>query len=490
MVVAHGRAEQGQERDAGRRQDGDAAEPEGVGQRGARPARGQAKPSELRPVGTGGAPSTREGQRQQEARSAAISCQPGRRAAALRRRAEAAGQDDAGRGGEGGADARGDAERGRARRSAVSTSSATPTTPASRPRATRRTVGREPSSAQARPRHDQRADGAEGGRDAAGQPVGRDQQQREEAADVEHAEQRRLPPPRALRQAAEQRPRAAGRPAARGRAPRAAAGRRAAARRGRCRSCPTRRGRWRSGGARRAVGHGEVISRSRISRRRDNNGTISRLQVVRCRDLLAPAATISRMSDPPGPPTDSVDRIVAAWREARPDLDPSPIGVVGRVSRTSVRLQRRLDEVFAQHGLQPGGFDVLATLRRNGPPFRMSPSQLHRQLMIASGSMTARLDRLEQAGLVAREPDPSDRRALHVVPDAGRLRAHRACGRRPPGQRAAAARGAGRRGARDAGRPAAQAAACTSATAPTTWTSSAGRGTPSPGRACRFSGAG
>jgi DNA-binding MarR family transcriptional regulator len=120
------------------------------------------------------------------------------------------------------------------------------------------------------------------------------------------------------------------------------------------------------------------------------------------------------MSAPSGPPADVVDRIVAAWREARPDLDPSPIGVVGRVSRTAVRLQRRLDEVFAQHGLQPGGFDVLATLRRSGPPYRMSPSQLHRSLMIASGSMTARLDRLEQAGLVAREPDPNDRRALLV----------------------------------------------------------------------------
>lgn len=121
------------------------------------------------------------------------------------------------------------------------------------------------------------------------------------------------------------------------------------------------------------------------------------------------------MAAPSGEERDTVDAIVGQWRVARPDLDSSPVGVVGRISRASVQVQRRLDEVFAEHGLQPGGFDVLATLRRNGPPHRMSPSQLHRQLMIASGSMTARLDRLEQSGLVAREPDPHDRRGLLVA---------------------------------------------------------------------------
>ena len=118
---------------------------------------------------------------------------------------------------------------------------------------------------------------------------------------------------------------------------------------------------------------------------------------------------------------DGVDEILAQWRRERPDLDHSPIGIVGRVSRLARELERRLEPVYKDHGLEPGWHDLLATLRRNGPPFRMRPTDLTSTLMLTSSGTTKRLDRLEQAGLVAREPDPGDRRGtLIALTDKGR----------------------------------------------------------------------
>ena len=112
---------------------------------------------------------------------------------------------------------------------------------------------------------------------------------------------------------------------------------------------------------------------------------------------------------------DGVDEILAQWRRERPDLDPSPIGVVGRISRLARELERRLEPVYKDHGLEPGWHDLLATLRRNGPPFRMRPTDLTSTLMLTSSGTTKRLDRLEAAGLVAREPDPGDRRGTLIA---------------------------------------------------------------------------
>jgi DNA-binding MarR family transcriptional regulator len=118
---------------------------------------------------------------------------------------------------------------------------------------------------------------------------------------------------------------------------------------------------------------------------------------------------------------DGVDEILEQWRRERPDLDPAPIGVVGRVSRLARELERRLEPVYAAHGLEPGWHDVLATLRRAGPPYRMRPTDLMDALMLTSSGTTKRLDRLEKAGLIARAPDPGDRRGtLIVLTDAGR----------------------------------------------------------------------
>ena len=118
---------------------------------------------------------------------------------------------------------------------------------------------------------------------------------------------------------------------------------------------------------------------------------------------------------------DGVDLILEQWRRERPDLDSSPIGVVGRVSRLARELEQRLEPVYREHGLEPGWHDVLATLRRSGPPYRLRPTDFAGALMLTSSGTTKRLDRLEQAGLITRGPDPDDRRGtLITLTPAGR----------------------------------------------------------------------
>jgi DNA-binding MarR family transcriptional regulator len=112
--------------------------------------------------------------------------------------------------------------------------------------------------------------------------------------------------------------------------------------------------------------------------------------------------------------TDGVDLIIEQWRRERPDLDASPIGIVGRISRLARELELRLEIVYREHGLEPGWHDVLATLRRSGPHYRLRPSEFSGALMLTSSGTTKRLDRLEQAGLIAREPDPDDRRGTQI----------------------------------------------------------------------------
>lgn len=111
---------------------------------------------------------------------------------------------------------------------------------------------------------------------------------------------------------------------------------------------------------------------------------------------------------------DLVDRILEQWRRERPDLDTSPMSVIARISRLSRILERRIALVLAEHGLNESQFGVLAALRRAGPPYCLSPTALYGSLLISSGAMTNRLDRLTAAELVRRIPDPNDRRSTLV----------------------------------------------------------------------------
>jgi DNA-binding MarR family transcriptional regulator len=120
------------------------------------------------------------------------------------------------------------------------------------------------------------------------------------------------------------------------------------------------------------------------------------------------------------PDRDGVDQILEQWRAERPELDASPIGVIGRISRLARELEARLEVVYREHGLEPGWHDVLATLRRTGPPFQLRPTDFTGMLMLTSSGTTKRLDRLERAGLIARTPDPADRRGVLItLTDAG-----------------------------------------------------------------------
>lgn len=116
----------------------------------------------------------------------------------------------------------------------------------------------------------------------------------------------------------------------------------------------------------------------------------------------------------PAVTADVVDRLIAQWRQARPDLDPSPLEVVGRVIVLAQHLERGVETALEKNKLTLGQFDILATLRRHGKKGGLTPTRLLESVVLSSGGMTARLDALADAGYISRKPSPDDRRMVVI----------------------------------------------------------------------------
>lgn len=111
---------------------------------------------------------------------------------------------------------------------------------------------------------------------------------------------------------------------------------------------------------------------------------------------------------------DRIDHILEQWQQELPQLDASALAVVGRVLRIARLLEKQRETVLSEYGLSLWSFDVLATLRRQGSPYQLKPTDLYNLLMLSSGAMTNRIDRLEKDGIVERQRDPDDRRGVIV----------------------------------------------------------------------------
>jgi DNA-binding MarR family transcriptional regulator len=112
---------------------------------------------------------------------------------------------------------------------------------------------------------------------------------------------------------------------------------------------------------------------------------------------------------------DRVDKILSQWAEERPDLDTEAMGILGRMGRLTTHLAREVEQVLQSQGLSSSAFDVLATLRRSGAPYQMSPGDLLEMTMVSSGTMTNRIDQLEKSGFVARVVNQEDRRSVLIA---------------------------------------------------------------------------
>ncbi len=111
---------------------------------------------------------------------------------------------------------------------------------------------------------------------------------------------------------------------------------------------------------------------------------------------------------------DRIDKILEQWRRERPDLDTTAMGLFGRLRNLALHLSREMEKTFGRFGLNSANFDMLATLRRSGEPYTLSPSDLMETMMVSSGTMTNRIDQLERAGLVARSQNPDDGRSFLI----------------------------------------------------------------------------
>ncbi|WP_240206716.1 MarR family transcriptional regulator [Vibrio sp. CyArs1] len=111
---------------------------------------------------------------------------------------------------------------------------------------------------------------------------------------------------------------------------------------------------------------------------------------------------------------DAIDRVVEQWAKQKPELDTEPMAMMGRLMRIAKYMETKVADLHKKYDLKLGEFDVLATLRRSGKPYRLTPSELINTMMLTSGAMTNRLDKLESKGLISREHSKADRRSVTV----------------------------------------------------------------------------
>jgi DNA-binding MarR family transcriptional regulator len=164
----------------------------------------------------------------------------------------------------------------------------------------------------------------------------------------------------------------------------------------------------------RAVG-GEKLSGGQVGRAPDHRGTRcgSSEEESIAKHLVKIAKCLANVYA--GAVTDQVQTILDQWARERPDLDVSPMAVLGRLSRVAHLVHARQEETFARHGLDAASFDVLATLRRSGKPYRLTPTDIQRSEMVTSSAIAQRLNRLERSGLVVRSRNSEDARATDVT---------------------------------------------------------------------------
>jgi DNA-binding MarR family transcriptional regulator len=112
---------------------------------------------------------------------------------------------------------------------------------------------------------------------------------------------------------------------------------------------------------------------------------------------------------------DDIDRFRAAWARELPDLDTEPMDILGRIHRIAALVRAGIEATFAAHGIERGEFDVIGSLRRAGPPYALTPTELYSALLASSGGLTYRLNRLEEAGLITRKPSETDGRSRVVA---------------------------------------------------------------------------
>ncbi|WP_367989702.1 MarR family winged helix-turn-helix transcriptional regulator [Vibrio sp. NTOU-M3] len=112
---------------------------------------------------------------------------------------------------------------------------------------------------------------------------------------------------------------------------------------------------------------------------------------------------------------DAIKKVTNQWALEKPELETEPMAIMGRMMRLAKHLEGEVSELHRQYDLKMGEFDVLATLRRSGEPYALTPSELLSSLMLTSGAMTNRLDKLEAKGLIARQHNQEDRRSVTVA---------------------------------------------------------------------------